>query len=66
MTNLNKFYKDKTLVFISHRFSTVRNAGKIIVLRNGEITETGTHRELLENVGVYARMFRKQAKGYID
>ncbi|MBI3289837.1 ABC transporter ATP-binding protein [Candidatus Microgenomates bacterium] len=64
--NLNKFYKEKTLVFISHRFSTVRNADKIIVMRNGEITETGNHKELLENVGVYARMFRKQAKGYID
>lgn len=64
--NLNKVYKDKTVIFISHRFSTVRNADKIIVLKDGRIAEEGTHESLMEEEGIYARMFRKQAKGYIE
>ncbi|KKQ52394.1 MAG: ABC transporter, ATP-binding/permease protein [Candidatus Woesebacteria bacterium GW2011_GWA1_39_21b] len=62
--NLNKYYKDKTLFLISHRFSTVRNADKIIVLKDGEISESGGHEELLAIDGTYARMFKKQALGY--
>jgi ATP-binding cassette subfamily B protein len=64
--NLNKVYKDKTVIFISHRFSTVRNADKIIVLKDGRIAEEGTHESLLKKAGIYARMFNKQAEGYID
>jgi ATP-binding cassette subfamily B protein len=64
--NLNKVYKNKTVIFISHRFSTVRHADKIIVLKNGRIAEEGTHESLMKENGVYARMFRKQAKGYIE
>ncbi len=64
--NLNKVYKDKTVIFISHRFSTVRNADKIIVLKDGRIAEEGTHESLMLKSGIYARMFKKQAKGYID
>ena len=62
--NLQKSYKDKSLFLISHRFSTVRNADKIIVLEKGRITEEGSHPELLAKDGTYARMFKKQAKGY--
>lgn len=64
--NLYEVYKDKTLILISHRFSTVKNADKIIVLRNGQIAEEGNHGQLMDKGGVYARMFRKQAKGYIE
>ena len=64
--NLNKTYKDKTLIFVSHRFSTVRNADKIIVLKDGAIPEGGTHKSLMKHNGIYARMFCKQAKGYIE
>jgi ABC-type multidrug transport system fused ATPase/permease subunit len=64
--NLNNVYKNKTVIFISHRFSTVRNADKIIVLENGRISEEGTHQSLMTKNGTYARMFKKQAKGYID
>jgi ATP-binding cassette subfamily B protein len=64
--NINEVYKDKGLILISHRFSTVRNADKIIVLQNGKITEEGDHRSLMRENMVYARMFRKQAKGYIE
>ena len=56
--------KGKTAVIISHRFSTVRMADRILVLRNGEMTELGTHEELLEQNGLYAELFRLQAQGY--
>ncbi len=62
--NLNKYYSDKTLFLISHRFSTVRNADKIIVLKDGEIVESGSHSDLLNKKGLYALMFGKQALGY--
>ncbi len=64
--NLDKAYQDKTLIFVSHRFSTVRNADKIIVLKKGQIAEEGSHEQLMKKDGIYARMFNKQAEGYID
>lgn len=62
--NLEKQYKDKTLILISHRFSTVRNANKIFVIDNGRIVEIGSHNELMKLGGKYAKMFNVQAKGY--
>lgn len=62
--NLEREYKDKTLILVSHRFSTVRNANKIIVLEQGKIVETGTHDELIKKDGEYAKLFALQAKGY--
>jgi len=50
-----------TTILISHRFSTVRAAGRIVVLDGGRIREDGSHRELLAADGVYAEMFRLQA-----
>lgn len=55
---------DKTAILISHRFSTVRMADRIAVLRGGTITELGSHDELLEKNGLYARLFTLQAQGY--
>ncbi|KKR07467.1 MAG: ABC transporter ATP-binding/permease protein [Parcubacteria group bacterium GW2011_GWC2_39_14] len=49
---------------VSHRFSTVRNAGKIVVIDDGRIIEAGSHQELLKKNGKYAQMFKTQAKGY--
>jgi len=54
----------KTAVLISHRFSTVRMANRILVLENGELLETGSHSELLTKNGRYAELFKLQAKGY--
>lgn len=51
-------------IIISHRFSTVRMAGRIIVLKQGEIVEQGSHDELLSARGLYAELFTLQAKGY--
>jgi ATP-binding cassette, subfamily B, bacterial len=51
-------------LLISHRFSTVRMADRIAVLEDGQLTELGTHRELLDKQGMYARLFNMQAEGY--
>ena len=58
------FFEDKTVIIISHRFSTVRNADRIIVLDDGEIVEQGTHEELIKLSGKYAKSFKLQAEGY--
>jgi len=51
-------------VIISHRFSTVRMADRIIVLNEGTLVEEGTHVELLARQGLYAELFSLQAEGY--
>ena len=56
--------KGKTAVLISHRFSTVRMADRIIVLDKGQIIEMGSHEELIKKNGHYAELFMLQAKGY--
>jgi ATP-binding cassette subfamily B protein len=56
--------KGKTAVLISHRFSTVRMADRILVLEKGELAEVGSHSELLAQNGRYAELFRLQARGY--
>ncbi|MBI2632116.1 ABC transporter ATP-binding protein [Candidatus Pacearchaeota archaeon] len=56
--------KNKTTILISHRFSTVRMADKIIVMNKGRITEQGNHSELLRKKGAYAHLFNLQAKSY--
>jgi ATP-binding cassette subfamily B protein len=54
----------KMAVLISHRFSTVRMADRILVLRGGELVEDGTHEELVARGGLYAELFQLQAAGY--
>jgi len=56
--------KDQMVVLISHRFSTVRMADKIIVIADGKIIEQGSHEQLLEADGRYAHLFALQAAGY--
>ena len=56
--------KDRTVILISHRFSTVRHADKIIVIKSNTVTESGSHEELLSLNGTYAKLFKLQAKGY--
>ncbi|MGN1328807.1 MAG: ABC transporter ATP-binding protein [Eubacterium sp.] len=66
--NLNQAMLDaahnKTVIFISHRLSTTVNADKIYVMENGEIIESGSHAELMEQNGTYAYMFNLQAEKY--
>lgn len=54
----------KTSIIISHRFSTVRMANRILVLEDGKVAEIGTHEELMANDKLYADLFRLQAAGY--
>jgi ATP-binding cassette subfamily B protein len=56
--------KGRMAVLISHRFSTVRMADRILVLRGGELVEQGTHEELLAIGGLYSELFQLQAAGY--
>jgi len=56
--------KGRTAVLISHRFSTVRMADRILVLDKGQLLEIGTHEELLSRGGRYAELFHLQARGY--
>lgn len=56
--------RGRMAVLISHRFSTVRMADRILVLEAGEVVESGTHDALLAQPGVYAELFNLQAEGY--
>ena len=58
--NLNKNFKSKTLIIVSHRVSCVKNADKIIVLEKGSIIQEGTHNDLIKNEGFYKDLYIKQ------
>jgi ATP-binding cassette, subfamily B, bacterial len=62
--NVQKLQKDKTVIIISHRFSTVRNADRILVLHGGRVIEEGDHKKLMDKNGLYAELFELQARGY--
>lgn len=62
--NINNLYRNKNIIFISHRFSTVRNADRIYVLDKGRLAEEGSHRSLVAKRGLYAKYFELQKKGY--
>lgn len=61
--NLKTMRKDKTNIIISHRFASIAQADKIIVLENGKITDTGTHQELMKYDNWYKEQYLKQIKG---
>lgn len=58
--NLNAFFRYKTVVVIAHRLSTVKNAHQIVVLKDGEIKETGNHKKLIARKGVYYELVHNQ------
>jgi len=60
----SELLEGKTTILISHRFSTVRMASRILFLEHGKILEFGTHEELIEKKGKYAELFDLQARAY--
>jgi len=62
--NIFEHYQHKTALIVSHRFSTVRRADRIIVIDHGKIMEQGSHQSLMKNKGLYHELFTKQAEGY--
>jgi ABC-type multidrug transport system fused ATPase/permease subunit len=65
-TRFFEMVENKASVFITHRLSSTRFCDRIIVLKNGEIVETGSHNELLTRQGYYAELFNMQAQFYTD
>jgi ABC-type multidrug transport system fused ATPase/permease subunit len=65
-TSLEKNTEGKTVILITHRFSTVKNADKILMLEYGKIIEQGTHRELMHLNQEYASLYNMQAKRYLE
>ncbi len=62
---LNKETKDRTVIFISHRFSTIKDAHRIVVIDKGKIIEDGNHEALMKNKGKYATLYTLQAERYL-
>jgi ATP-binding cassette subfamily B protein len=62
--NFRLLASGRTAILISHRFSTVRMADRIFVLKHGSVLESGTHEELISRQGVYADLFERQARSY--
>ncbi|HEY0653941.1 MAG TPA: ABC transporter ATP-binding protein [Chryseosolibacter sp.] len=63
---LEKHMEGKTVILITHRFSTVKNADKILMLEHGEIIEQGSHRTLMAIQGKYEALYTMQAKRYLE
>ncbi|OGV98956.1 MAG: hypothetical protein A3I04_05590 [Nitrospinae bacterium RIFCSPLOWO2_02_FULL_39_110] len=64
--NIIGFLKDTTIILISHRVSTIKEADTIAVMENGKIAETGTHDELISKGGLYNRIYKKQIFSEMD
>lgn len=64
-TSIMQDCKNKTMIFISHRLSSVQDADEVFMLEHGSVIERGTHNELMLRNGAYADMYSKQAKNYL-
>lgn len=61
-----KLMENKTAIVIAHRLSTIQRMDRIIVMENGEIVEEGNHKELLEQKGIYAELWKHQSGGFLE
>lgn len=64
--SLEKHMEGKSVILITHRFSTVKNADKILMMEHGRIIEQGSHRDLMAINGKYAELYTMQAKRYLE
>ena len=64
--SLEKNMEGKTVILITHRFSTVKNADRILMLEHGRIIEQGSHKELMQLKGQYEELYTMQARRYLD
>lgn len=62
LESLKSFYKDKTVVIVAHRLSTILNADQILVMKEGQIVESGIHSDLIKRGGYYSRLIANQTK----
>lgn len=63
-SSFDRLIQDRMAVYISHRMSSCRFCQRIIVLKDGQVQEQGTHEELIEKDGIYAMMWNAQAQNY--
>ena len=63
--SLSELAQNRTTLIIAHRLATIRNADRIVVLTDEGIAEIGTHEELLDNNGIYAKLYRAQFDGFM-
>ena len=63
---LKRLLEGRTGIVIAHRLATIRGADRIVVLQNGEITETGSHEELMQQNGLYSRMYSMSYASFDD
>ena len=63
--SLNEMMEGKTVIAIAHRLSTIAAMDRLIVMDNGQIVEEGTHAELLNKQGIYAKLWRHQSGGFL-
>lgn len=63
--SLEKLSKDRTTIVVAHRLSTIKSADEIVVLTSNGVEERGPHEELLNNNGIYSKLYNAQFKGYI-
>ena len=64
-TALEELWEGKTVIAIAHRLSTLRNMDRIVVLDEGRIVEQGSHPDLVEQGGIYARLWAHQSGGFL-
>ena len=61
---IEEMTENKTLIIVSHRLSCVKGMDRILYFENGNISEDGSHKELMQKNGKYAKMYKLQAKRY--